>query len=161
MEPRSQREDVLYFLHADSFPPENYAGKIEEQIKNGYSIGCFCLQFDNHHWFLKANAWFTRFDVNAFRFGDQSLFVVKEIFIKAGGFDERLIVMEDQEIVHRLKKYGKFKVIRDAIITSARKYAINGTYRMQGIFFLIYFLYKTGVSQNKLVSLISQVNKTR
>ena len=117
------------------------------------------MRFDSGHWFLKVNAWFTRFDVNAFRFGDQSLFVVKDIFIKAGGFDERLVVMEDQEIVYRLKKYGKFKVLPDAITTSARKYIINGTYRMQGIFFLIYFLYKCGVPQNKLVALYRSLIK--
>ena len=153
------KADVLYFLHADSLPPTGYADKIVEQIKNGYSIGCFRLQFDTAHWFLKANAWFTRFDYNAFRFGDQSLFVLKDVFIKAGGFNEKLIVMEDQEIIHRLKKYGKFKVMPQAIITSARKYTLNGIYKMQGIFFLIYFLYKIGVPQNKLTALYRRLIK--
>lgn len=150
---------VLYFLHADSLPPTGYADKIAEQIKNGYSIGCFRLQFDIANWFLKANAWFTRFDYNAFRFGDQSLFVLKDVFIKAGGFNEKLIVMEDQEIIHRLKKYGKFKVMPQAVITSARKYTANGIYKMQGIFFLIYLLYKTGVPQNKLTALYRRLIK--
>jgi rSAM/selenodomain-associated transferase 2 len=153
------KADVLYFLHADSLPSTGYADKIAEQIKNGYSIGCFRLQFDRAHWFLKANAWFTRFDYNTFRFGDQSLFVLKEVFIKAGGFDEKLIVMEDQEIIHRLKKYGKFKVMPQAIITSARKYTVNGIYKTQGIFFLIYFLYKIGVPQNKLTGLYRSLIK--
>jgi rSAM/selenodomain-associated transferase 2 len=153
------KADVLYFLHADSLPPMGYADKIAEQIKNGYSIGCFRLQFDTAHWFLKVNAWFARFDYNAFRFGDQSMFVIKDVFIKAGGFNEKLIVMEDQEIVHRLKKYGKFKVMPGVIITSARKYTINGIYKMQGIFFLIYFLYKIGVPQNKLTALYRRLIK--
>lgn len=147
------KADVLYFLHADSLPPTGYANKILNQIKNGYSIGCFRLKFDTANWFLKANAWFTRFDYNAFRFGDQSLFVLKDVFIKVRGFNEKLIVMEDQEIIHRLKKFGKFKVMPQAIITSARKYTVNGIYKMQGIFFLIYFLYKIGAPQNKLIAL--------
>ena len=134
-------------------PPIGYAGNILKQIKNGFSIGCFRLQFDTANWFLKANAWFTRFDFNVFRFGDQSLFVSKDIFTKAGGFNEKLIIMEDQEIIHRLKKYGKFTVMHQAIITSARKYTVNGIYRMQGIFFLIYFLYLIQVPQNKLTAL--------
>ena len=150
---------VLYFLHADSLPPTGYADQILQEIKNGYSMGCFRLQFDTANLFLKANAWFTRFDYNAFRFGDQSLFVLKDVFIKAGGFNEKLVVMEDQEIIHRLKKYGKFKVMPQAIITSARKYTINGIYKMQGIFFLIYFLYKMGVSQNKLTALYRRLIK--
>jgi rSAM/selenodomain-associated transferase 2 len=147
------KADILYFLHADSFPPIGYADKISDQIKKGHGIGCFRLQFDTPHWFLKANAWFTRFNYNAFRFGDQSLFVLKDIFIKAGGFNEKLVVMEDQEIIHRLRKYGKFKVISQPIITSARKYTLNGIYKMQGIFFLIYFMYRIGVPQNKLRAL--------
>ncbi|MEP6950626.1 MAG: TIGR04283 family arsenosugar biosynthesis glycosyltransferase [Ginsengibacter sp.] len=153
------KADILYFLHADSFPPAGYAGKIAEQVKNGYGIGCFRLQFETAHWFLKANAWFTRFDCNAFRFGDQSLFVLKDIFIKAGGFNEKLIVMEDQEIIYRLKKYSKFKIMPQAIITSARKYTLNGIYKMQGIFFLIYFMYKIGTPQNRLKALYRRLIK--
>jgi rSAM/selenodomain-associated transferase 2 len=153
------KADVLYFLHADSFPPAGYVDKISDQIKKGYGIGCFRLQFDTAHWFLKANAWFTRFNYNAFRFGDQSLFVLKDVFIKAGGFNEMLAVMEDQEIIHRLKKYGKFKVMPHAIITSARKYTLNGIYKMQGIFFLIYFMYRIGVPQSKLKVLYRRLIK--
>ncbi len=151
--------NVLYFLHADSYPPPGFATNIAEQINNGYGIGCFRLQFDKAHWFLKANAWFTRFDIDAFRFGDQSLFVLKDVFTKAGGFNEKLIVMEDQEIIHRLKRFGKFRVMRQSITTSARKYTWNGTYKMQVIFFLIYLLYKAGVSQNKLVIIYRKLIK--
>jgi len=100
--------EVLYFLHADSIPPENFTSYILNAIGEKYVSGCFRLAFDYQHWFLKANCWFTRFDVNAVRFGDQSLFVRKDVFEKCGGFDEKLLMMEDQEIIHRIKKYGKF-----------------------------------------------------
>ncbi|MEO8713052.1 MAG: hypothetical protein ABI405_13055, partial [Parafilimonas sp.] len=101
----------------------------------------------------KANAWFTRFNVNAVRFGDQSLFVTKEVFKKCGGFREDFYMMEDQEIIHRIKKYGKFIVMNDAVITSARKYLQNGIYRLQSIFFRIWFLYYMGYSQQYLLEL--------
>ena len=76
------KEKVLYFLHADSTPPQNFTADISKAVGQGYGIGCYRLAFDYKHWLLKANCWFTRFDVNAFRFGDQSLFVTKEIFDK-------------------------------------------------------------------------------
>jgi len=142
---------VLYFLHADSFPPENFAVDIVKALSNDYSSGCYRLQFDHSHWFLKANCWFTRFDINAVRFGDQSLFVTKEVFQKCGGFDEKLIMMEDQEIIQRIRKYSRFTIMKDAVITSARKYLDNGVYRMQGIFFVIWFLYYVGFSQDRLL----------
>jgi len=142
--------EILYFLHADSIPPNNFTTQILRAYNLGAKSGCFRLAFDYDHWFLKVNAWFTRFDVNAIRFGDQSLFVTKDVFQKSGGFREDLVMMEDQEIIHRIKKFGKFKVLKDVIHTSARKYLDNGVYRMQGIFYRIWGLYYLGYSQEKL-----------
>ena len=144
---------ILYFLHADSIPPSGFTTDIIRAAGNGYKSGCYRLQFDHRHWFLQANSWFTRFDVNAVRFGDQSLFAVTEAFQKSGGFREELLMMEDQEIIHRLKKQGPFIVMKGAVITSARKYLDNGIYRMQVIFFRIWFLYYRGYSQERLLKL--------
>lgn len=143
--------ELLYFLHADSIPPKDFTGQILNVYESNARSGCFRLAFDHNHWFLKANAWFTRFNVNAIRFGDQSLFVNKEVFEKAGGFREDLIMMEDQEIIHRLKKYGKFKVLNDYVVTSARKYLDNGVYRMQGIFYSLWGMYYLGYSQERML----------
>ena len=147
------KSDILYFLHADSVPPERFSHGILQAVSAGYCSGCYRLQFDHSHWFLKANCWFTRFDVNAVRFGDQSLFVTKEVFQICGGFDEKLIMMEDQEIIRRIRKHSRFKVMKDSVTTSARKYLVNGIYRMQGIFFVIWFLYYLGFSQERLLRL--------
>lgn len=144
---------ILYFLHADSIPPANFGDQIKEEIHQGYIAGCYRLKFDHEHWFLKVNAWFTRFDVDSVRFGDQSLFITKEVFLKIEGFREDLLMMEDQEIIRRIKKNGKFIVLSQEVITSARKYHDNGIYRMQGIFFVIWALYYAGVSQDKLLRL--------
>ena len=145
--------EILYFLHADSLPPQNFTDYISDATKEGYSSGCFRLCFDFSHWFLKANCWFTRFDVNAIRFGDQSLFVTRDAFNKSGGFNESLLIMEDQEIIHRLKKHGKFKVMNATVTTSARKYRDNGVFRMQAIFFRIWLWYYLGYSQEHLLNL--------
>jgi hypothetical protein len=110
------------------------------------------LSFDHDHWFLKANCWFTRFNIDDIRFGDQSLFVTKEKFRKAGSFCEKHIVLEDQHLIKRLKKNDHFKVIKKPVITSARKYLENGIYKTQGIFFIIYFMYRLGFSQQRLVA---------
>jgi rSAM/selenodomain-associated transferase 2 len=143
--------DILYFLHADTFPPPNFLHLIDNAVKQGYGSGCFRLAFNVPHWFLKANAWFTRFDVDAIRFGDQSLFVQREIFEKSGGFDERMLLLEDQEIIGRLRRFGKFKIVPEAVRTSARKYETYGIYKLQGGYYLIYALYKLGASQQQLM----------
>ena len=144
--------EVLYFLHADTVPPPGFTQDIGDAIERGFDAGCYRLSFDYDHWFLKANCWFTRFDVNAIRFGDQSLFVRKDKFIEANGFCEKHIVMEDQELIKRLKKTGRFTVIQKAVLTSARKYLENGIYKTQMIFFIIFSMYKLGCDQQKLVT---------
>jgi len=151
--------DVLYFLHADTIPPINFTQDIRTAIDSGYDAGCYRLSFDHGHWFLKANSWFTRFDVNAFRYGDQSLFVTKKKFESTGGFSEKHIVMEDHHLIKRLKKPGRFKIIKKPVITSARKYVQNGVYKTQAIFYLIYFMYRMGFSQQKLLTIYRRLIK--
>src|SRR5437870_3430998 len=53
---------ILYFLHADTIPPNNFTAEIIETINEKYCAGCFNMRFDHEQWFLQANAWFTRFD---------------------------------------------------------------------------------------------------
>lgn len=154
---RISRGAILYFLHADSLPPPSFAADIRNAVRAGNTMGCYRLRFDLNHWFLKANAWFTRFDINAFRYGDQSLFVTRECFEKAGGFSEEHAIMEDNEIVRRLKRFGRFVVLPREITTSARRYVANGVYKMQGVFYLIYFLYQIGYSQEKLLTTFRKI----
>lgn len=145
------RGDVLYFLHSDTLPPKGFTKDIISATQKGFACGCYQLSFDYVHWFLKFNCWFTRFDINAIRFGDQSLFVAKNVFFEAGGFNEALMLLEDQEIIYRIRRYGKFVVIKKVVVSSARKYLVNGIYRTQGIYFLVYFLYRLGFSQQRLL----------
>jgi rSAM/selenodomain-associated transferase 2 len=144
---------ILYFLHADTLPPMDFLGDIRRAVAAGYGCGCYRLAFDEPHWFLRVNAWFTRFNANAVRFGDQSLFVLKAVFEQAGGFREDLLIMEDQEIIGRLKRHTRLRVLRGPIVTSARKYLANGVFRLQGTFVLLATLYYLGVPQPTLLRL--------
>ena len=146
------REKILYFLHADTMPVMGFTGDIRQALEDGYDAGCFMLAFDHPHWFLKANCWFTRFDVDAFHYGDQSLFVKCDHFHNAGGYCEKHIVFEDYHIIKQLKKRGSFTIVKKRVITSARKYLDNGIYKTQGVFYLMYFLYKLGLPQHRLVA---------
>ncbi len=132
---------ILFFLHADSIPPKNFALKITDSVKNGFTGGCFRLKFDYDHLFLSLISWFTRFDNNTFRGGDQGLFIQKSTFEQIGGFNESYKICEDHEIIKRIKAKGKFDIIKDYVTTSARRYNENGVYRLQFIFIYIKYLY--------------------
>lgn len=145
--------DILYFLHADTLPPEDFDRSIRLAVHKGFNAGCFRLKFDDPNPVLRSYAWFTRFDIDLFRFGDQSLFVTRKLFERIGGFDESLLLMEDQEIVARLRKEGRFRLLGEAVVTSARRYRKNGILRLQLIFALILLGYHAGVRQETLVHL--------
>ncbi|MCC9167669.1 TIGR04283 family arsenosugar biosynthesis glycosyltransferase [Pontibacter harenae] len=149
--------NILYFLHADTYPPKDFQEQIQRAVQHGYGSGCFRLRFDLVHWFLRANAWFTRFDVDAVRFGDQSLFVEREVFWKAGGYNEKFLLLEDQEIVKRLKRYASFTVLPSAVVTSARKYKHYGVLRLQSVYYLVYTAYRLGLTQTQLVKLYKKL----
>jgi len=148
--------DILYFLHADSFPPPSFIDDIFKNIENGFQSGCFRLQFDHEHFLLKFYTWFTKFNLDLFRFGDQSLFVLKSIFTEVGGFDESLIVMEDQKIVTDIKKIGLFTIIDNKVITSSRKYKEIGVIKLQLIFTIIVGLYYLKIDQKTIVDFYSR-----
>ncbi|MET4083844.1 rSAM/selenodomain-associated transferase 2 [Pedobacter sp. UYP30] len=148
---KNATQEILYFIHADTQPPLGFTEDILRAVHSGFDAGSYRLKFDCDHWFLSLNAWFTRFNVDAVRFGDQSLFVTKSAFEKSDGFLESLVVMEDQHIIKELKKLVKFKLFDKAVVTSSRKYLENGVYKTQAVFFLIFFMYKLGYSQKTLV----------
>ena len=145
--------ELLYFLHADSYPPPGFLADLHQAVAQGYGSGCYRLAFDHGHWFLRFSAWCTRFPFTFLRFGDQSLFVRRVLFAQLGGYREDLLVMEDQELVARLRAWAPFRLLPRAVTTSARKYLANGVFRLQGIFTLIVLLYWAGVSQPTLVRL--------
>lgn len=148
--------DILYFLHVDSLPPLGFVVDIYKNIEKGYSAGCYRLSFDSKHYLLKFYCWFTQFDVNIFRFGDQSLFITKKIFCDINGFDESLQVMEDQQIVREIKKRGEFVILQKKVVTSSRKYNQVGLLKLQLIFVLIVCLYYLGVSQKVILDFYSK-----
>ena len=129
---------ILYFLHADSFPPKHFDQFILNEIQKDNHAGCFRLKFDSNHWWLRLAGWFTKFNFKACRGGDQSLFVTKALFNKIGGFDESYIIYEDNIFISQLYDCNQFTVINSPIITSSRLYKKHGVFKLQYHFWMIY-----------------------
>ena len=81
---------ILYFLHADSFPPQNFDSLIISEVQKGNLAGCFCMKFDHPHWWLRLAGWLTQFKSKACRGGDQSQFITRKLFNDIGGYDGKL-----------------------------------------------------------------------
>ena len=142
--------DILYFLHADSFPPEKYDDYILQEILKGNEAGCFRMKFDSNHWWLRFVSWLTKFESKRCRGGDQSQFITQSLFKKIGGYDENYLVYEDNDLVDRLFAIDKFVIIPKYIITSARRYQEVGIWRLQYHFLNIHMRRWLGASSEDL-----------
>jgi rSAM/selenodomain-associated transferase 2 len=142
--------NILYFLHADSFPPKHFDELISSEVNNGNFAGCFKMQFDSNHWWLKLAGWFTKFNWRICRGGDQSQFITTSLFETIGGFDESYVVYEDNMLINELYKRKQFVVIQQPIKTSARLYEKHGIWKVQYHFWMIYFKKFFGASAEEL-----------
>ncbi len=151
------RCSILYFVHADCLPPENFYNKILESVKSGFSFGRFQTKFDSASILLKLNAFFTRFDWFICNGGDQTLFFKKEIFEKIGGFNEDFLLMEDYDIVRRARLLYRYAIINEKVTVSARKYNRNSWLKVQRAHYTIIKMYKRGTKQEILIKKYNQL----
>jgi len=143
---------ILYFLHADTVPPPSFCDDILSAVERGFEAGCFRMTFDDPDWLMQLYGWFTQFPLTICRGGDQSLFVTRELFERIGGFDERMQIMEDIDIIERLQRHAEFHILDSTVTTSARKYHANGSVRLQAIFGTIHLMYALGFSQEDIAA---------
>jgi rSAM/selenodomain-associated transferase 2 len=141
---------ILYFLHADAFPPKNFDQFIIDEVAQGNKAGCFRMQFDSNHWWLKLASWLTQFNWRPCRGGDQSLFITKALFQDIGGYNEDYIIYEDNILINELYRRRQFVVINKKIKTSARLYKKIGVWRLQYLFIRIYIKRWLGASAEEL-----------
>ncbi|MEM6718602.1 MAG: glycosyltransferase family 2 protein [Bacteroidota bacterium] len=141
---------ILYFLHADTIPPKHFDAYILQELNKGNKAGCFRMKFDYPHPVLLVSQFFTRFNVKWCRGGDQSLFIEKALFSTLQGFDESYIIYEDCEFINRLYEHNQFSIIPKSVKTSARKYKVNGTWKLQYHFAMIHIKKSKGASAEEL-----------
>lgn len=122
---------ILYFLHADTLPHSSFQEILLEADAFSIPAGCFRYSFDSENVLLKINSWFTRFNGIFAGGGDQSLYIQKGVFDKLNGFNEEYCIMEDFDLVRRLRRVHKFYVFQSEITVSDRKYKTNSWTKVQ------------------------------
>ena len=143
--------DILYFLHADSLPPETFIDNIRSAAAAGKKAGCFRMNFNDSNPIMSLYGWFTQFPLMICRGGDQSLFIDRSLFQEIGGFDETHLVMEDIDIINRIEEREQFHILDAEVTTSARRYHQNGIIRLQLLFGTIHLMYVLGIDQDTII----------
>lgn len=142
--------NLLYFVHADTLPPGSYLDDIGEALNENYQLGCFRFRFDSNRPLLQLNSWFTRFDLLWCRGGDQSLFILREVFRELEGFSDEHIIMEEYDLIVRARRKYPFRIIPKNILVSARKYENNSYIRVQLANFIAFNMYRWGFPQKRI-----------
>ena len=149
--------EILYFVHADSRPPKGFLNDIIQALDEGFDMGCFRFKFDSSNQLLKINSYFTRFDREMCRGGDQTLFVRRSDFNALGGYDASLRIMEEYDFMRKARRKLKFKIIPKDVIVSARKYEENSYFRVNLANLVVFTSYNWGVSQERLLKLYKKL----
>ncbi len=151
--------EILYFVHADTIPPNSFIDDILEAVKNGFALGRYRTRFDNPRWLLKCNAFFTRFDLFICYGGDQTLFISKPIFDALSGFDQEMLIMEEYDFVSRARKKGRYKIMQKEVLVSARKYESNSWLSVQLANKKVINMYRKGASKHTMKEAYSRLLK--
>ncbi len=116
--------EVLLFLHSDTFLPVDFHKHIHTLLdKSDTAAGAFRLKISAPDTGYRIIEWGTnlRSKILKLIYGDQAIFLRKEIFFIAGGFPDQKF-LEDVELIRRLKKLGKIRLAPAEVTTSSRRW---------------------------------------
>lgn len=143
--------DILMFLHCDVQLPDDFYSQVTNAVEVGFKMGFFAYRFDRRTFMLNVNSYFTKNDSLFAGAGDQCQFFEAKTFEKLGGFNEKYCIMEDFEIMDRVRKQKiPFKIIQSRAVVSSRKYDNSSWLKVNLINGYVFLLYKLGVKPIKL-----------
>ena len=137
--------DAFVFVHGDSVVPPESMRAIHRALEDGVRWGCLSLRFTKNTpdrivgWWT-ANA---RVRFSGVPFGDQTIFLTREIYEAVGGMPA-LPIMEDYELSRRLKTICPPKQLRQKVYTSPRRFESGGNIRTMVQMRHLRHLYRTG-----------------
>ncbi len=146
----STKSEILYFIHADSRPPQSFVSDILEKVNEGYKIGCYRFVFDSRKLLLRMNSWFTQFDKMWCRGGDQTMFITRAFFAELGGYSESFVVMEEYDLIKKARRTERFCIIPKSVLVSPRKYSTNSWLKVQIANLTAFRMYQKGVDPKKI-----------
>ena len=138
--------EVLWFVHCDSILPADAHTQIENAVKSGAKWGCFHIGFDYDGPFMGCNTYLSnRRARKGIAFGDQGIWIRRELFEEVGGFPD-LPIMEDYEFSLGLQRKNiPICQLPGQIITSGRRYERKFPLLTMWQMFYLRCLYRRGV----------------
>jgi rSAM/selenodomain-associated transferase 2 len=120
--------DVLLFLHADCALEEGALEEAERCLAGrGVAAGCFTMRVAADGWWYRAidRCATARVRLCGLIYGDQGLFVRRDLFAQTGGYPE-VRLMEDLLFSRQLRRRGRLVVAARRILVSPRRWQRAG-----------------------------------
>ena len=133
------KSDWLLFLHADSRLGENrqlqkaleFIQTHQRLASSDSSAGRFTLRFNSPGSEDNFGLFYYETKASLGRpgctHGDQGMLLTKEFFFRVGPFRQDLPVMEDTSLAEKIRTTGQWLLLPGEIVTSARRFQIEGT----------------------------------
>jgi len=144
---------VLLFLHADCLISQPAIDALHAALADlQLAGGAFYLRFaESRPRSLRFVAWGInlRARLRGSATGDQGIFVRQSVFQSIGGAPDWPL-FEDVELVRRIRRAGKFTVLRTPVTVSGRRYIEHGVFRTALLIYFLRFAYWLGVPPHRL-----------
>lgn len=139
----------LFFLHADSLLPPGWWAVAQDHCRlRPRQSACFRLSFDEESRAARRVAVLANWRSHwlGLPYGDQGLLCPQAVYAAVGGYRADMPLMEDVELVRRLRHHAGVRLLPAAIITSAERYRRGGWWRRPMRNLLCLALYSVGAS---------------
>lgn len=146
--------DYLLFLHADTRLPWGYGECVRRTLSDpGVVAGAFLLGIDGGGPALRMNEHLVncRARYLGMPYGDQAIFIRARTFREIGGFPH-LPIMEDYELMRRLRRRGRVAIVPVRVLTSGRRWTRLGVVRATLVNKVTVAGYRLGVSPDRLAA---------
>jgi rSAM/selenodomain-associated transferase 2/rSAM/selenodomain-associated transferase 1 len=150
----SARGRWLLFLHADTRLPPEFLNELQRADRDpAIAGGSFRFRLDSDAWQAKVIERAVRWRVRwlGLAYGDQGLFVRHGAFHGLGGYREWPL-MEDVDLIRRLRRVGRLHHSPVPATTSARRWQHDGWWRRSIQNVVLQLLFFAGVSPARIAS---------
>ncbi len=148
----SARSEILWFLHADSLPPDNAIAWIQTALADpNRDWGRFDVRLSGPHPALRMVETLMngRSRLTGIATGDQGIFVRRAIFEQIGGYP-LIALMEDIALSQLLKRHSPPVCLRQPLITSSRRWERGGVFRTILLMWRLRLAYFFGADPDQL-----------
>ncbi|PIQ88801.1 MAG: glycosyltransferase [Candidatus Omnitrophica bacterium CG11_big_fil_rev_8_21_14_0_20_42_13] len=123
----SAQGEILLFLHADCALEAGALEAAERAIAKGFIGGAFSQRINSGKliYRLIESSGNLRAGIFKIFYGDQAVFVRKDIFLKLGGFD-KVDLFEDVLFSRKLKRQGRLCLLNKRVFSSPRRWERQG-----------------------------------